>query len=174
MGADVRAIEKRHAKLYTVLLRQGQQTLPDPQSRPADESLGRHPPGPQIRGTERHLAPFSCRQMIASTVRLRCSGGFLVWERHASTIGSSTDQCASLSMPSPPSNEKRSRANSVQTLTDPNCSSTPASLPTYASSRPAPVAVGFSYRALLQLGLFDEVPDQGPEGLMLWVPRYPS
>jgi hypothetical protein len=56
MGTDVSAIEKGHAKLHATLLHQGQQTLPDPQPRLADEGLGRHPPGPQI---QMHGAPLS-------------------------------------------------------------------------------------------------------------------
>jgi len=55
MGTDVSAIEKPHAKLHATLLHQGQQTLPDPQPRLADEGLGRHPQGPQI---QMHGAPL--------------------------------------------------------------------------------------------------------------------
>src|SRR3954451_18941589 len=43
----------------------------------------------------RHLAPFSCRQRMAESVRRRSWGGALPWGRHASISGSSLIQCAS-------------------------------------------------------------------------------
>src|SRR4051794_15362357 len=43
----------------------------------------------------RHLAPFSCRQTIADSVRRRSLGCVLPWGRHASTNGSKLIQCAS-------------------------------------------------------------------------------
>src|SRR4051794_22346675 len=43
----------------------------------------------------RHLAPFSCRQTIADSVRRRSFGCVLPWGRHASTNGSKLIQCAS-------------------------------------------------------------------------------
>jgi hypothetical protein len=50
----------------------------------------------------RHLAPFRQRQMMASTVRRRFEGGTLACGRQASTRGSSTAHCASVStMPQP-------------------------------------------------------------------------
>ena len=59
--------------------------------------------GPSSSGTARHLAPFVQRQMIASTVRLRSEGGTLAWGRQASTKGSNSAHCASVSttMPQP-------------------------------------------------------------------------
>ena len=39
-----------HAELDAALLRPGEQPLPDPKARPADEGLGRHPPGPELPG----------------------------------------------------------------------------------------------------------------------------
>src|SRR4051794_34694580 len=46
----------------------------------------------------RHLAPFSCRQTIADSVRRRSFGCVLPWGRHASTNGSKLIQCASVSI----------------------------------------------------------------------------
>src|SRR4051812_31591129 len=43
----------------------------------------------------RHLAPFSCRQTIADSVRRRSFGCVLPLGRHASTNGSKLIQCAS-------------------------------------------------------------------------------
>src|SRR3954453_12982124 len=51
--------------------------------------------GPSSAGMARHLAPFSCRQTIADSVRRRSFGCVLPWGRHASTNGSKLIQCAS-------------------------------------------------------------------------------
>src|SRR3954462_5076846 len=51
--------------------------------------------GPSSAGMARHLAPFSCRQTIADSVRRRSFGCVLPLGRHASTNGSKLIQCAS-------------------------------------------------------------------------------
>src|SRR3954452_12973937 len=51
--------------------------------------------GPRSAGMARHLAPFSCRQTIADSVRRRSFGCVLPLGRHASTNGSKLIQCAS-------------------------------------------------------------------------------
>src|SRR3954452_23467710 len=51
--------------------------------------------GPRAAGMARHLAPFSCRQRMAESVRRRSWGGVLPLGRHASISGSSLIQCAS-------------------------------------------------------------------------------
>src|SRR5215204_1077897 len=51
--------------------------------------------GPRSAGMARHLAPFSCRQRMAESVRRRSWGGVLPLGRHASISGSSLIQCAS-------------------------------------------------------------------------------
>src|SRR3954454_2061519 len=51
--------------------------------------------GPSSAGMARHLAPFSCRQTIADSVRRRSFGCVLPWGRHASTNGSKLIPCAS-------------------------------------------------------------------------------
>src|ERR1044072_3009112 len=51
--------------------------------------------GPRAPGMARHLAPFSCRQRIAESVRRRSWGGVLPLGRHASISGSRLLQCAS-------------------------------------------------------------------------------
>ena len=56
VGPDRGAIEKRHPQLDPLeLLRPLQQTLPNTMVAPADESLRRHPPRPQVW---RDTAPF--------------------------------------------------------------------------------------------------------------------
>jgi hypothetical protein len=50
MGTDAGAVEEGHAELDAALLGENQQALPDTQARPADEGLGRHPPGPGLGG----------------------------------------------------------------------------------------------------------------------------
>src|SRR3954468_2014240 len=49
----------------------------------------------------RHLAPFSCRQRIAVSVRRRSRGGVLPLGRHCSTSGSSRPHCVSVSIAPP-------------------------------------------------------------------------
>src|SRR3954465_9027198 len=49
----------------------------------------------------RHLAPFSCRQTRAESVRRRSWGGVLPLGRHASTNGSSRPHCVSVSIAPP-------------------------------------------------------------------------
>src|SRR5215204_4172272 len=46
----------------------------------------------------RHLAPFSCRQRMAESVRRRSWGGVLPLGRHASISGCSLIHCASVSI----------------------------------------------------------------------------
>jgi hypothetical protein len=48
MGADVGAVEEGHAKRHAALLHQIEQALPDAKARPADEGLGRLPPGAEF------------------------------------------------------------------------------------------------------------------------------
>src|SRR4051794_8618495 len=55
MRADTGAIQERHPELHTLLLRKPQQSLPDTQTRPADEGLSRARPGTEVR---RDGAPF--------------------------------------------------------------------------------------------------------------------
>jgi len=52
---------------------------------------------PSAAGIARQAAPLRCRQMIASSVRRRSSCGVLPHERTASTSGSNTAHCASVS-----------------------------------------------------------------------------
>src|SRR5690349_9716858 len=52
--------------------------------------------GPSSAGTARQVAPFRCRQTIASIVRRRSRGGVLPFGRHASTSGSSAAHCSSV------------------------------------------------------------------------------
>ncbi len=59
--------------------------------------------GPGSAGIARHLAPFSCRQMIASTVRRRSRGGVLPLGRAASTSGSRAAHRSSVNAAAPPS-----------------------------------------------------------------------
>src|SRR3954453_22237771 len=49
----------------------------------------------------RHLAPFSCRQTRAESVRRRSWGGVLPLGRHCSTSGSSRPHCVSVSIAPP-------------------------------------------------------------------------
>jgi hypothetical protein len=53
--------------------------------------------GPHSPGRARHFAPFVCRQKMAETVRRRSLGGTFAGGRHASTSGSSTAHCSSVS-----------------------------------------------------------------------------
>ncbi len=56
LSADVRSIQIGQAQLHALLvLGQGQELLPDAKPGPADEGLGRHPPGPELR---RDRPPF--------------------------------------------------------------------------------------------------------------------
>ena len=73
--------------------------------------------GPRPGGMERHLAPFSCRQRIASTVRRRSEGGVLPLGRHSSTNGPSAAHCPSVSIASSPLAKKQR----PQALTGPRC-----------------------------------------------------
>jgi len=65
--------------------------------------------GPSSAGMARHFAPFVQRQMIASTVRRRSEGGTLAWGRQASTRGSNSAHCASVSttMPQPSADQTK-------------------------------------------------------------------
>ncbi len=58
--------------------------------------------GPSSAGSERHFAPFWCRQRIALTVRRRLLGGTFAGGRDASTSGSSTAHCSSVSITAAP------------------------------------------------------------------------
>src|SRR3954454_3349375 len=57
VGPHARAIEKHHAELDPTVLNKVQQALPDASSCPADEELGRPPPGPQLLGDSPPLGP---------------------------------------------------------------------------------------------------------------------
>src|SRR3982751_1092551 len=68
----------------------------------------------------RHLAPFSCRQTMAESVRRRSWGGVLPLGRHASISGSSLIHCASVSIAPPhPRGAKRPSSQPVQARTGP-------------------------------------------------------
>jgi hypothetical protein len=54
--------------------------------------------GPSSAGTERHFAPFWCRQRVAEIVRRKSRGGVLPLGLHASISGSSIPHCASVSI----------------------------------------------------------------------------
>jgi hypothetical protein len=56
--------------------------------------------GPSSRGTAQHFAPFWCRHRIALSIRRRSYGGVLPNGRHASTNGSKTVYCSSLTIAS--------------------------------------------------------------------------
>src|SRR5215213_10106101 len=62
--------------------------------------------GPRSAGMARHLAPFSCRQRMAESVRRRSWGGVLPLGRHCSTSGSSRPHCVSVSIAPPPGKEQ--------------------------------------------------------------------
>jgi hypothetical protein len=112
------AVEERHPKLDPTLLHQVEQALPDTQASPADEGLSGPHQGPSSVGTARHLAPFSCRQRMASSVRRRSCGGVLPLGRHCSTSSSSIAHCVSVSMAPPQTGRaKRLQAQRVQVIT---------------------------------------------------------
>jgi hypothetical protein len=77
--------------------------------------------GPSSSGTDRHLAPFWCRQRMAETVRRRSCGGVLPFGRHASIRGSRRAHCPSLSLAPPHrGGAKRNSIQSVQATTRPS------------------------------------------------------
>ncbi len=116
----VRAVQEHHPELDAAFPHQAEQPLPDTGPGPANEDLGGPPPRTQLLSGSPAFGPVWVPPGIADSVRCRSCGGVLALGRQASTRGSSSDHCASLSIV-PPASERRKRkiSQSVQATTRP-------------------------------------------------------